>query len=124
MVPVTGERTGWDAWSDAQAHAARERHDRRSARLERERQAISARAAARRAEAAAGAAAHAGQAAQAAPSAADDEAAKKRAIIQAALERARRKKEALAGEGNAPKDIAGTGEGSAAPGALPTGKDH
>ncbi|MCO8593604.1 electron transport complex subunit RsxB, partial [Burkholderia multivorans] len=49
MVPVTGERTGWDAWTQEQADAARERHDRRLARQRRERDAAEARAAARRA---------------------------------------------------------------------------
>jgi electron transport complex protein RnfB len=93
MVPVTGERTGWQAWSDTQADAARARHERRLARLEGERQAAQARAAARRAEAAASSAS---SAAPAAPTPADEEAAKKRAIIQAALERARQKKEAQA----------------------------
>jgi Na+-translocating ferredoxin:NAD+ oxidoreductase subunit B len=99
MIPVTGERTGWDAWSEPQAGAARARHERRAARLERERAAAHARAAARRAEAAGASAA--------APSlpAADDEAAKKRAIIQAALERARQKKEALAAQGLGPKNV-------------------
>ncbi len=96
MVPVTGERTGWAAWSDAQADAARTRHERRSTRLERERQAAQARAAARRADAAAN------SASPAAPVPADDEAAKKRAIIQAALERARQKKEAQAAAPNEP----------------------
>ncbi|HVW53343.1 MAG TPA: electron transport complex subunit RsxB [Trinickia sp.] len=102
MLPVTGDRTGWDAWSQGQADAARERHRLRAARLERERQAAQARAAARRAEAAASA-----DAAAAAPAnpAADDEAAKKRAIIQAALERARQKKEALAAQGLGPKNV-------------------
>lgn len=47
MVPVTGERTGWDAWTQEQADAARERHDRRLARQRRERDAAEARAAAR-----------------------------------------------------------------------------
>jgi Na+-translocating ferredoxin:NAD+ oxidoreductase subunit B len=99
MIPVTGERTGWDAWSEPQAGAARARHERRAARLERARAAAHARAAARRAEAAGASAA--------APSlpAADDEAAKKRAIIQAALERARQKKEALAAQGLGPKNV-------------------
>ncbi|KOE27055.1 ferredoxin, partial [Burkholderia multivorans R-20526] len=46
MVPVTGERTGWDAWTQEQADAARERHDRRLARQRRERDAAEARAAA------------------------------------------------------------------------------
>lgn len=102
MIPVTGERTGWDAWSQAQADAARARHDRRAARLERERQAAQARAAARRAEASALAAA-AIPVATTAP--ADDEAAKKRAVIQAALERARQRKEALAAQGLGPKNV-------------------
>lgn len=100
MKPVTGERTGWDAWSPAQAEAARLRHDRRTARLERERRAAEARAAARRAEAAAGSKAPGMTAPE------DDEAARKRAIIQAALERARQKKEALAAQGVAPKNVA------------------
>jgi electron transport complex protein RnfB len=100
MVPVTGTRTGWDAWGETQADAARLRHERRAARLAREREAAEARAAARRAEAAAGSVAPAEQAP------ADDEAAKKRAIIQAALERARQKKEALAAQGIAPKNVA------------------
>lgn len=99
MVPVTGERTGWEAWSAEQADAARLRHDRRAERLTREREAAEARAAARRAEAAASAGTLAAQAP------AQDEAAKKRAIIQAALERARQKKEALAAQGVAPKNI-------------------
>ncbi|WP_076910653.1 electron transport complex subunit RsxB, partial [Burkholderia pseudomallei] len=45
MIPVTGERTGWDAWSQQQADAARARHDARAARLKREREAAEARAA-------------------------------------------------------------------------------
>ena len=101
MIPVTGERTGWDAWSEAQAGAARVRHERRAARLERERAAAHARAAARRAEAAGASAA----APSPSVSTADDEAAKKRAIIQAALERARQKKEALAAQGLGPKNV-------------------
>ncbi|HMC46345.1 MAG TPA: electron transport complex subunit RsxB, partial [Caballeronia sp.] len=47
MVPVTGEKTGWDAWSPQEADAARERHDWRLARLARERDAAEARKAAR-----------------------------------------------------------------------------
>ncbi len=39
MLPVTGEATGWDAWTAGEANAARERHDRREARLARERDA-------------------------------------------------------------------------------------
>jgi len=106
LPPVTGEATGWDAWSQAQADAARARHDRREARLAREREAAEARAAARRAGSAATAqvtetTAAAGAAPSAAP-AADDAEAKKRAIIQAALERARKKKEELAAKGQGP----------------------
>ncbi|MFM0321334.1 electron transport complex subunit RsxB [Caballeronia glebae] len=112
MVPVTGERTGWDAWSQDEADAARARHDRRLARLERERAAAEARANARQA-------ARAAQSTQAAQSAqpeqpaqkaeqtqpaSDDPEAKKRAIIQAALERARKKKEEMTKLGAGPKN--------------------
>lgn len=99
MVPVTGDATGWQAWSAEQAEAARTWHDRRTARIAREREAAEARAAARRAAAA--------PAAPAAASAAqEDEAAeKKRAIIAAALERARQKKAVLEAEGMTPKNI-------------------
>jgi electron transport complex protein RnfB len=48
MMPVTGERTGWAAWSQEQADAARERHDYRKLRLERERLENDARLAAKR----------------------------------------------------------------------------
>jgi electron transport complex protein RnfB len=120
MVPVTGEATGWDAWTQQQADAARERHDRRNARLAREREAAEARAAARRAASTASAASAAassviaagpvaaGQSIAPAPQAApaDDAEAKKRAIIQAALERARKKKEELAAKGQAPQNTA------------------
>ena len=47
--PSPATTTGWDAWSQSEADAARERHDRREARLAREREAAEARAAARRA---------------------------------------------------------------------------
>ncbi|WP_042625670.1 electron transport complex subunit RsxB [Burkholderia plantarii] len=103
LIPVTGERTGWDAWSQQQADDARARHDRRLARQRREREAAEARAAARRAASATSTAGAAGaDAANSAP--ADDPEAKKRAIIAAALERARKKKEELAALGNAPKN--------------------
>jgi electron transport complex protein RnfB len=106
LPPVTGEATGWDAWSQAQADAARERHDRREARLAREREAAEARAAARRAGSAPAAqVTETTQADAAAPSAApaaNDAEAKKRAIIQAALDRARKKKEELAAKGQGP----------------------
>lgn len=38
MVAVTGDKTGWDAWSQQQADAARAQHDFRITRLEREKQ--------------------------------------------------------------------------------------
>jgi electron transport complex protein RnfB len=106
LPPVTGEATGWDAWSQAQADAARERHDRREARLAREREAAEARAAARRAGSSPAAqvtdTTQAGDAAPSAAPVAEDAEAKKRAIIQAALERARKKKEELAAKGQGP----------------------
>ncbi|MGF6610724.1 electron transport complex protein RnfB [Paraburkholderia sp. WSM4175] len=109
MRPVTGEATGWDAWSQSHADAARARHNRHETRLARERDAAEARAAARRAASAPAAAPHAvaasGAAVQSeAPAApiADDAEAKKRAIIRAALERARKKKEDLAAKGQGP----------------------
>ena len=113
MIPVTGEATGWDAWTQQQADAARVRHDRRQARLAAERDAAEARAAARRAAVAPAAAAASGAphavgaqaaAASSAPAGADDAEAKKKAIIQAALERARRKKAELAEHGVAPRN--------------------
>jgi Na+-translocating ferredoxin:NAD+ oxidoreductase subunit B len=133
MVPVTGRATGWDAWTQVQADAARERHARRNARLARERDAAEQRAAARLGKAGAAAAPDAvgGEAArpsdvhvpgsQAAPPAAQpvspppagtaagdadaDAAARKRAIIQAALERARKKKDELAAQGTGPRNV-------------------
>ncbi|KWE95555.1 ferredoxin [Burkholderia ubonensis] len=109
MVPVTGEHTGWDAWTQAQADAARERHDRRLARQRREREAAEARAAARRSASATASATPATPAATqpAAADAATDADAKKRAIIAAALERARKKKDELAAQGSAPKNTEG-----------------
>ncbi|WP_322054712.1 electron transport complex subunit RsxB [Paraburkholderia bannensis] len=114
MIPVTGEATGWDAWTQQQADEARLRHDRHQARLAAERDAAEARAAARRAAAAAPAAATPatatpGASTSAAPSApsapaADDAEAKKKAIIQAALERARQKKAELAASGAGPRN--------------------
>ncbi|MBP0591671.1 electron transport complex subunit RsxB [Paraburkholderia sp. LEh10] len=110
MIPVTGDKTGWDAWSQQQADAARARHDRRRARLAAEREAAEARAAARRASAASGGSepthetSEASSASAPPPAPADDAAAKKRAIIQAALERARKKKEENAEQGFGPKN--------------------
>ncbi|MDQ7979323.1 electron transport complex subunit RsxB [Paraburkholderia sp. SARCC-3016] len=130
MIPVTGDATGWDAWSQPQADAARERYHRRLARLDREREAAEARAAARRSaagSAAAGAASSgAGNAAgatpgdvhaapasappretgAASPAANADANAKKRAVIEAALERARKKKEEMQAKGQGPQNTA------------------
>jgi electron transport complex protein RnfB len=105
MPSVTGEATGWDAWSQDQADAARERHNRREARLAREREAAEARAAARRAVSNTPAQAReTGASATPTVPAADSAEAKKRAIIQAALERARQKKEELAAKGQGPQN--------------------
>jgi electron transport complex, RnfABCDGE type, B subunit len=105
MPPVTGEATGWGAWSQAQADAARERHNRREARLAREREAAEARAAARRAVSSTPAqATETGATATPAAPIANDAEAKKRAIIQAALERARQKKDELAAKGQGPQN--------------------
>jgi electron transport complex protein RnfB len=82
MVPITGTRTGWHAWSQEQADAARARYHQRLARVAQERSAAKARAQARQATA---------QSTQSSDP--DPERTRKQAIIQAALERARRKKE-------------------------------
>lgn len=134
MVPVTDEKTGWDAWSQQEADAARERHDGRLARLARERDAAEARKAARIAGSSGTAPGSASgtapgsepgiesrtqadgqpdgsvdpkkaQSATATATAAEDDAqAKKRAIIQAAMDRARQKKEEMARLGAGPKN--------------------
>lgn len=129
MVPVTGERTGWDAWSQAQADDARKHFEAHQARLEKEKAQREARLAARAARVApsapsAPAAEHGAPqvtemhttaapvssdttAASIASPVADEAAAaaaRKQAIIQAALERARQKKAALAAEGLGPKN--------------------
>lgn len=86
MMPVTGERTGWDAWSQEQADTARERHDYRKLRLERERAENDARLAAK-------AVAKMNEV-RALPTNTPEELAekeRKRAIIAAAMERARLK---------------------------------
>ncbi|TAM07477.1 MAG: electron transport complex subunit RsxB [Paraburkholderia sp.] len=119
MIPITGTATGWDAWTQEQADEARVRYGRREARLASERDAAEARAAARRAAAspasspasseaasAASAASSAGSTATA-PGAAtpgSDAEAKKKAIIEAALERARRKKAEMAERGVGPRN--------------------
>jgi electron transport complex protein RnfB len=87
MYPVT-ETTGWAAWSQPDADAARERHDFRAMRLKRDKQENDARLAAK-AEAKMAAV----QALDPADEAAAAEKERKRAIIAAAMERARLKKE-------------------------------
>lgn len=116
MIPVTGNLTGWQAWTPTQADSARAHHEQRLKREAAARAAAEARAreraAARQASAPAVAGTHAAAQVhtEAAPSlapadAGDSEQARKRAVIQAALERARLKKEALAGSGLGPKNI-------------------
>jgi electron transport complex protein RnfB len=91
MIPVTGVHTGWDAWSQAQADAAHRRYDNRNRRLAREQEENDARLAAK---AAAKLVALRHEPVQ---SNAEREAqARKKAIIQAAIERARQKQEAAA----------------------------
>ncbi len=88
MIEVTPGKTGWDAWSQAQADAARERHDFRSARLQREKEENETRLAAK-------AAAKLQEVQSETPISDEEKAeqARKKAIIQAAIERARLKKE-------------------------------
>ncbi|MBS1186472.1 MAG: ferredoxin [Burkholderiaceae bacterium] len=80
MRPVTGDLTGWAAWSQPQADDARARHDLRTARLQRERAEHEAMLAER--------------AARMRTAVTPDELAekdRKKALIQAALERTRQK---------------------------------
>lgn len=86
MIPVTGERTGWDAWSEQDADAARERHDFRTARLQREREENDARLAAKAVEKMRAVTAEVTNTPE---ELAEKE--RKRAIIAAAMERARLK---------------------------------
>jgi Na+-translocating ferredoxin:NAD+ oxidoreductase subunit B len=93
MYPVTDERTGWDAWRQDQADAARARHDFRAMRLRREREENDARLAAKAVEKM--------QAVSAEMPLTPEEAAekeRKRAIIAAAMERARLKAAATTDE--------------------------
>jgi electron transport complex protein RnfB len=86
MLPVTGERTGWDAWSQHQADAARARHDLRTVRLKREKDENDARLAAKALEKM--------RAVTLEETNTPEELAekeRKRAIIAAAIERARQK---------------------------------
>lgn len=82
---VSGERTGWDAWTPAQAEQARERYTRRSVRLVREKQEHEARLEAKARMKLADLAAHSQHTD---PVVLD----KKRAVIEAALARARERR--------------------------------
>ena len=93
MYPVTDERSGWDAWTAEQAAAARERHDWRRVRLLREGQENDARLAAKAVEKMKAVTALAGN-----TPAEIAEKERKRAIIAAAMERARLKAAAQPGE--------------------------
>jgi electron transport complex protein RnfB len=87
---VTGERTGWAAWSQAEADTARRRYETRTARLAREQVEHEARLEAKARAKLADLPAHTRGAEDA------DEAARKRAVIEAALARARKRREAAA----------------------------
>jgi electron transport complex protein RnfB len=95
MIPVTNEKTGWAAWSQDQADAARERHDFRSFRLEREQNENDARLAAK-----AQAKLQAVEAEINLTPEAKLEQERKKAIIAAAIERARLKKEQAENRGD------------------------
>jgi len=88
MVDVTLGKTGWDAWSQEQADAARERHDFRTFRLQRGREEnevrLAAKAVAKLKEV---------EAESTLTQEEKTEQARKKAIILAAMERARLKKE-------------------------------
>jgi electron transport complex protein RnfB len=92
MVSVTPGKIGWDAWSSSAADAARERYHQRTARLIREKTENDARLAAK---AAAKLREVESESAQNPEALAEKE--RKRAIIQAALDRARQQKDAQSG---------------------------
>lgn len=94
MVEVTPGRAGWDAWSQQQADDARQRHAARHIRLQREADENDARLAAK--------AAAKLREVEAGPAATPEELGeqkRKKAIIAAAIERARIKKEAMSERG-------------------------
>lgn len=93
MVSVTPGRSGWAAWSKGQANGARERHDARTARLKRNKEENDARLAAK-------AVAKLAEVNASTPVSEAERAEKerKRAIIEAAMERARLQKEKAAQE--------------------------
>jgi electron transport complex protein RnfB len=86
MLPVTGDATGWAAWSQEQADAARARHDFRTERLKREKDENDARLAAKAVEKMRAVTLEATNTPE---ELAEKE--RKRAIIAAAIERARAK---------------------------------
>ena len=90
MHNVTGDKTGWAAWSQADADAARARHDFRTLRLQREKRENDERLAAK---AAAKLKAVESEVPQSPAEKAEQD--RKKAIIQAAMERARLKKASL-----------------------------
>ena len=89
MQAATPGRTGWAAWSQADADAARARHDARTSRLQREKQENDARLAAKAIVKLAEV-----DASNAQNDAERAEKERKRTIIQAAIERSRQQKEA------------------------------
>ena len=93
MVDVTPGRTGWDAWSQSEADAARARHNFRVFRLRRDKEENDARLAAK--AAAKLKAVEAESTISAEEKAAQE---RKKAIIAAAMERARLKKEQMAAQ--------------------------
>ncbi|ASU41453.1 electron transport complex subunit RsxB [Herbaspirillum sp. meg3] len=97
MIEVTPGKTGWDAWSQEQADKARAQHDFRSFRLRREKEENDARLAAK-------AAAKLKEVESASAQSPEEKAEqdRKKAIIQAAIERARLKKEQAAATGDNP----------------------
>jgi electron transport complex protein RnfB len=96
MVEATPGRTGWDAWSQEQADAARARHVFRSFRLRREKEENDARLAAK---AAAKLQAVEAEAAPTPEALAEQQ--RKKAIIAAAIERARQRREEAAARSGA-----------------------
>jgi electron transport complex protein RnfB len=93
MVEITPGKTGWNAWSQEQADGARSRHDFRTFRLRREKEENDARLAAK-------AAAKLKEVEAESALTPEEKAAqeRKKAIIQAAIERARLQKEQMAAQ--------------------------
>ncbi|WP_034297112.1 electron transport complex subunit RsxB [Herbaspirillum sp. RV1423] len=97
MVEITPGKTGWNAWSQEQADAARRQHDFRNVRLLREKEENDARLAAK-----AAAKLREVEAVDALTPAEKAEQDRKKALIQAAIERARLKKEQAAASSDQP----------------------